>query len=578
MTYLKTRSLLLVMIGLLVLVNAQAQFYDEFVNYTKVENVNNATSTLKWLTTVHAQDSLDFNGDNQIESWENELKLSEVLAIDGNERLHLLLNKVADSIFLQHKNTSSIRNHFNRNEVATQQNGSVFEPHEGRSFSWTVHLGNDYELDTAGNKDLLAQMQYVNNPDASYPPLSIQVVNDRWKLVIVNDDTLAHAVTKDFGQVQLATDYEWSLTYVLSDSTNGMIEARLKSENGQLHVFDTIMVTAVHSLNYFFKLGIYKPGWWDGTATSHRKSIYFDSLWVNDRPITKGLMPLGKNCFNFKKNQYELKTMPVNASYTSISYRISGNLSGGKSLIFLSSGQDQVLDLRPYKDFIKTNEPYTYLLRLNGNSNPYLRKWSKVGCTFAIDSTLSTRLREEDCGASLDTHATIYLDDQVLKAHDQVKWYISEKGNSSNHQYATTNTPSIYLDQIDLLQPGKTYVVNARIENDSTSTWYEKYAGNPCEIHIVSSASARSSTVPTDEPIAEGSEQTFQTIYPMPASSYILMSIPVENVEIIGLDGSTYPHTLAGDGHSISFDLAPGIYFMTYSVNGRTEKAKLLIE
>lgn len=303
----------------------QTYIYEDF-NYSSFDVLDslfvNESRKLDW-TTHHASDKIDINENGILDSVE---VFKKTTIVDdplnyNNKVIRFELNRVDPVFYAQHfcddaKNNNSIaieqaeqkfdattnavctdcsqsplgesfpeyKTHMNRNEIAlgTKARRKAYKKNRTYWFGLRMLLDESYELDMTQNSDLVTQFIFEQKSTAKNPPIALLIDNGRFRLVLTREN----GESFDYFDLGPATKNEWI-------NWKFHINISSKDKNAILNVWrDNELLASVKGKNttvngrYFFKIGIYKWGWWDcgaNASTTERKIIYFDDVWVSKK-------------------------------------------------------------------------------------------------------------------------------------------------------------------------------------------------------------------------------------------------------------------------------------------------------
>jgi Polysaccharide lyase len=299
--------------------SAQRYFYEDF-NYASAKQMDSLYEDgLGVWSTLHAMPDTDINQNGIIDSIE---KFKKTTIVDDplrpdNKVIRLELNKVDPYFYSKYFcNDYDIRNvlldsvlninyeydkrlycvdctdspmnqkfatfktHMNRNEINTYaQRRYMYKAQKDNWFGVQMLVDNSYQLDSIKSGEIVSQFHLPSDKGRN-PPIALLIANGRFKLVIIKNND-GKSDSYDLGPVVKNEWIDWKWHVVLSrKDKHGIVEVW---RNG-VQVASVKGKNAHKNIRTYFKIGVYKWGWWDCGLPynySKKKVIYFDKIWAN---------------------------------------------------------------------------------------------------------------------------------------------------------------------------------------------------------------------------------------------------------------------------------------------------------
>lgn len=302
----------------------QTYIYDGF-NYESFEYLEslftNQSPKLNW-TTNHASNKIDINENGMLDSIEKFKKVSIVNDPHNynNKIIRFELNRVDPFFFTQYgcddinndnvlseeqtlKNYDSnidtvcinceqsplgralyqYRTHMNRNEIVlgTKARRKAYKANKTYWIGLKTLIDEEYEIDVTNNSESIAQFLFAGSVGKN-PPVALLVSKDRFKLALTRNNGQSFEYF-DLGPVTKDEWINWKLHLNFSSNDKKALLDVWRSNE---------LIASVKGANtilegrYYFKIGIYKWGWWDCNTNAsmvRRKVISYDDVWVSKK-------------------------------------------------------------------------------------------------------------------------------------------------------------------------------------------------------------------------------------------------------------------------------------------------------
>ncbi|MEZ4859413.1 MAG: heparin lyase I family protein [Flavobacteriaceae bacterium] len=179
------------------------------------------------------------------------------------------------------------KTHMNRNEINTLTlRRHMYKANRDHWFGMNMLIDEKHQLDTIKSGEIVTQF-HLKAGKGINPPIALIINRGRFILTIIKNDD-GKGDVYDLGPVVKNEWITWKWHIVTSKTDKkGLVEVWRNGEK-----LATVKGKNAHkNVALYFKLGIYKWGWWDCKAAynySGYKAIYFDKIWANDHDITKG--------------------------------------------------------------------------------------------------------------------------------------------------------------------------------------------------------------------------------------------------------------------------------------------------
>lgn len=297
-------------LGLLLLnihVYSQLYFTDNFEvpDYTQFKF--NSLDKNQW-TFFHSENQ-DFNGNHQIDKWENIKSIDFIEYEPNNEAIRFQLRRMDYRILWNDVmvrgeidgNSVDYHNfftHIARNEISTwdDPNRTAYKPNKKYQFEFDMMIPEDFEFEhnycenpSNANYDLTGQWHFsydVRNGN-TMSPVSLRVVCDQWMLNLnPNNDSVEH--DEDFiplGKIEKGKWIHWKFQFKFSHKKKGFVHVW----KDDVLVLSKKKIKTIFAKHYekckkptvYFKIGVYKPHWWSRTTDTRNRIYYYDNVKVS---------------------------------------------------------------------------------------------------------------------------------------------------------------------------------------------------------------------------------------------------------------------------------------------------------
>ena len=273
--------------------------------------------------TEHAVNKLDITQDSRIDAWENFKSTTIVPDPENatNKVLRVELNRIAPEVYAQYfcddldgmnvfdlqeieqryqedkdsyclncKNSPLAekrnywRNRMNRNELATLgYYRKLFKPKRDYWVGMKTYLPEDFEFEQNGNPEIIAQF-HITEKFMDYPPAAIRILNDRFVLVLIKDNT-GEQQQIDLGE---AIRGEWDKWKIRINLTRNRRKGNIQIWRNDELKFEQTGPNIFSNYRYYFKFGIYKWAWWNcyfPTSNTDSRVILFDDIWIDKQDL-----------------------------------------------------------------------------------------------------------------------------------------------------------------------------------------------------------------------------------------------------------------------------------------------------
>ncbi|MFK7980409.1 MAG: heparin lyase I family protein [Saprospiraceae bacterium] len=494
-----------------ILGHSQALFCEDFetTTFTQIQDWylttfnTQAVPNGSYFGALHANSLVDLNQNGTTDD-DLIFKQTEVVDFDnsGNKALKFTFRRVPRATYYDAIGLNEgLKTHLNRNELATyDRNGYVYEDDKTYWFQWRTYLDPTYDLDepAAGNGEILGQVHF--STVTSIPPICVKIINKKWRLN-VSRDTIpgnGNGVDIDMGTATKEVWVNWKLKVRLSTTADGLIEfwkddVLVHSETGQ-----NIVVPD----NFYFKIGIYKPGWFwtlpdDFEST---KTAYFDDFWADTTAFVNGLSLDNLDCH--RRLTIENSTLSTKKIAGNPTYEFSFTNVADNSEFFITA-DTATIDLFS-EDRITRGQAYRVKIRIP--NHPLYGNYASKTCVVNIDNNWGLKLLAKDCNKTL-TPEDMTLTSIASEGNHIYKFRIV-KVSSRELFFIDSPTPTIDLSENGLFEQGEAYHVRIRITGHSSFAAY----GANCTFMIAAAADCPNEIIHDNQVLATGDYLSSATI------------------------------------------------------------------
>ncbi|GAB3332261.1 hypothetical protein GCM10027429_11450 [Marivirga atlantica] len=473
--------------------NAQLYFYDDIEEY---DNYNDLIEN-PYYQPSQSGSWVDLNQNNQQEAFEVFKNTSIFNGPDGNTAIKVEFNRISDSLFFNYnKNTTespiNFQTFMNRNEfTVTNECDLKYDPNKEHWFHYRIKLDPDYELEpiysfnesdlSKNSHDIIGQFHTKSKP--SKPPLNIQIIGHDWYVV-------THGETSNTQRYRIASVIKdewvsWKIRVKFSIDNNGLIEIW---KDNELVFYQMNERNQPVLFNLYWKLGIYKPNWWNSQAptSTEKKVFYIDDIWASDHDLNPiniegSHLSLKEEDCNKQIDGTDMKisAFPVDGNYT---YKFRIRNTANETIHFVESSSPTI-DLSS-KEWIVPNTTYQVLVR--AVNHPIFGSYGNTLCTISTPSNLSLKLIDEDCNKQIDG-TDMKISAFPVDGNYTYKFRIRNTADETIH-FVESSSPTIDLSSKEWIVPNTTYQVLVRAVNHPI---FGGYGNTLCTISTPSNLSLK---------------------------------------------------------------------------------------
>jgi len=481
--------------------NSFAQIQSWYLTTFNTQAVPNGS----YFGALHADSLVDLNNNGTTDD-DLIFKRTEVVDFDnsGNKALKFTFQRVPRATY--HSAIAldeGLKTHMNRNEIATyDRNGYTYEDDKTYWFQWRTYLDPTYDLDdpAAGNGEILGQVHF--STVTSIPPICVKIVDKKWRLH-VSRDTIpgnGNGVDIEIAPAEKEVWVNWKLKVRLSTSEDGLIEfwkdgVLIHSETGK-----NIVVPD----NFYFKIGIYKPGWFWSLPDDFESSkiAYFDDFWADTTAFVNGLSLDHFDCHRFKVTvDNPIISTKIVAGNPTYEFRFT-NLDDN-SEFFITSDTATINLL--HEDRIARGQSYQVHVRIP--NHPLYDNYSSKSCAVNIDNEWGLKLIPDDCNKIL-TPEDMILSSIPIEGDHIYKFRIVKVSNGDLF-FIDSPTPTIDLSTNSIFEPGEAYHVRIRIATGHAL--FSGYGAN-CTVMVAAADTCQDEIVHTNTIVDTGMYLSSSTI------------------------------------------------------------------